>query len=108
MRNYQPAETTKNNPNDNCLIWNQLRSEREETCEALLGPSRSDVPADLNVSHSQLLQARLIDLDAALDRIMAGKYGECSRCGRWIEDTRLAADPALAFCIDCQDRVNVH
>jgi RNA polymerase-binding transcription factor DksA len=108
MTNYQPTERTKNDPNRTYVVWNRLHSEREETCEALLSQSRVSVNADVNISHGQLLEARLIELDAALDRIMAGKYGECIRCGRWIEDTRLAGDPALAFCIDCQQRVSVH
>jgi RNA polymerase-binding transcription factor DksA len=108
MTNYQPTERTRNDSSGTYVVWNRLHSEREETCESLLSQSRSSANADVNISHGQLLEARLIELDAALDRIMAGKYGECSRCSRWIEDTRLAGDPALAFCVDCQARVQGH
>ena len=32
---------------------------------------------------------------------MSGSYGNCSKCGRAIDDTRLDIDPALALCLDC-------
>ena len=97
--------------------WNRLHTEREEICSLLLDESRElqGIPSGLkeldpnqeSARHVQwaqreLLQARLRQLDDALDRLMAGSYGDCSDCGRWIEDTRLDADPALALCIECQ------
>jgi DnaK suppressor protein len=38
---------------------------------------------------------------AALDRIAAGRYGECSECGEPIGDARLEALPYTSRCIDC-------
>jgi RNA polymerase-binding transcription factor DksA len=99
------------------FAWNRLHSEREHTCEALLGLGRPnlDPPSgrqekdaneestrDVEWRRRELLSARLRQLDDALDRVMNGSYGNCSCCGRWIEDTRLAADPAVPFCIACQ------
>ncbi len=55
--------------------------------------------------HRELLQVRLRKIDDALDRLMAGSYGNCSKCGRWIEDTKLDFDPAIAFCLECWQRV---
>ena len=71
------------------LIWNCLHGEREDICEALLkdaGPFFEE--------RQQALQARLRKVDDALDRLMSGSYGNCSRCGRAIDDTRLDIDPA--------------
>ncbi len=51
-----------------------------------------------------MLQARLRKVDDALDRLMSGSYGNCSKCGRAIDDTRLDIDPALALCLDCWSR----
>jgi len=50
-----------------------------------------------------LEQARdqLAAIDAALDRLAAGRYGVCDRCGQPIGDDRLAARPAALTCIDC-------
>src|SRR6478736_5047139 len=87
--------------------WTRLHYERDEICSLLLDetidlavqPAAAD---DLKSGQESsqyalwtrraLLQARLRLLDDALDRLMAGAYGECSNCGRWIEDTRLDAD----------------
>ena len=48
-------------------------------------------------------QARqhLADIDAALARLDAGRYGICERCGGPIGPARLAARPAAATCITC-------
>jgi len=96
------------------LVWNRLHSEREDICEALLKDSRREMnaqvgtdqePADMSTTnwHRELLQARLRKVDDALDRLMSGSYGNCSKCGKWIEDTKLAYDPAIEFCLSCWD-----
>lgn len=40
-------------------------------------------------------------LEAALERLEAGEYGYCVRCGERIGDRRLAIDPAVPTCIGC-------
>ena len=96
------------------VVWNRLHSEREDICEALLREPvsgfasaaatrtipREDAPHPANW-HKELLQSRLRKIDDALDRLMSGSYGNCSKCGRWIEDTKLEFDAAIAFCISC-------
>jgi RNA polymerase-binding transcription factor DksA len=47
---------------------------------------------------------RLIDLDRALERLHAGDYGSCERCGQPIAPERLAARPAARTCISCAAR----
>lgn len=101
-------------------VWNKLHSEREDVCEALLneGAPKYTVEADLEMAdqsvtesedwHKNLLQARLRKIDDALDRLMSGAYGECCHCGRWIQDTKLDFDPAVAFCIDCWERMQTN
>lgn len=77
-------------------IWNRLHGEREDICEILLkqgGPAFE--------AHRDCLQARLRRVDDALDRLMAGSYGNCSRCGHTIGDAKLAIDPTFAFCAEC-------
>ncbi|MGD0608635.1 MAG: TraR/DksA C4-type zinc finger protein [Streptosporangiaceae bacterium] len=44
---------------------------------------------------------RLTAIEAALDRLEAGTYGVCERCGRPIGDERLAARPTALTCIRC-------
>ncbi|EFQ83746.1 hypothetical protein HMPREF0063_11409 [Aeromicrobium marinum DSM 15272] len=43
----------------------------------------------------------LADVDAALDRIAAGTYGRCERCGLAVARERLLARPAARTCITC-------
>ena len=97
------------------LVWHRLHSEREDICEALLkhcGSGQQGPAAEANEDatqaanwHRELLQARLRKVDDALDRLMSGSYGNCSKCGKWIEDTKLEFDPAIAFCLDCWGRM---
>ena len=97
------------------LVWNRLHSEREDICEAILRDGQSEMkaligtdkrPADMSATnwHRELLQFRLRKVDNALDRLMSGSYGDCSKCGRWIEDTKLEFDPAIEFCLGCWER----
>jgi DnaK suppressor protein len=55
---------------------------------------------------SMLRQARteLDDLDRATERLRAGRYAVCERCGGPIAAARLAARPAARTCIDCANR----
>jgi DnaK suppressor protein len=46
-------------------------------------------------------ERRLAELDRALDRVAAGTYGTCERCGRPIGADRLAARPDATTCIAC-------
>lgn len=51
----------------------------------------------------RLDQRVLLDrVEAALDRIDAGGYGVCRRCGRTIDPERLEAVPWAELCVDCQ------
>ena len=46
--------------------------------------------------------AELAAIDAALDRIAQGLYGQCQDCGAGIPEARLAAYPMALRCIGCQ------
>jgi DnaK suppressor protein len=46
----------------------------------------------------------LTEIDAAIERVDAGTYGVCERCGAPIGDARLEALPAARRCIGCASR----
>ena len=46
--------------------------------------------------------AELAAIDAALDRIAQGLYGQCQDCGATIPEARLAAYPMALRCVGCQ------
>lgn len=48
----------------------------------------------------------LAEIEAALERITAGRYGRCEQCGRLIATARLAAHPHVRYCAACdRDRL---
>ncbi len=44
---------------------------------------------------------RLAEVDAARDRLAAGRFGTCERCGRPIAPGRLEARPTARTCVAC-------
>lgn len=68
---------------------------------------QADVASDVferEKEFSLLARVRLDlrDVDDAVARLGAGRYGTCQSCGAVIEDDRLEAMPATRFCIDHQ------
>jgi DnaK suppressor protein len=47
-------------------------------------------------------QGLLAKIDAALEKIENGEYGECRNCGEDIGIARLRARPVAELCIDCK------
>lgn len=60
---------------------------------------RAQVASLLDQAHAELRA-----LDAARERLAAGTYGTCGRCGSPIAAGRLEALPATTTCIRCADR----
>lgn len=52
-------------------------------------------------SEHTALEARKIEVEAALARIEMGTYGTCRVCEGTIEEERLEANPAAATCAKC-------
>ena len=48
--------------------------------------------------------AELALVQAALNRIATGVYGQCIECGQQIPAARLHASPEAARCISCQEK----
>ena len=102
-----------------------LRKEREHLVHQLdeLGAAESgDLRADLDFGGSfadaaavtaertevlglvESLKTQLEGVDAALEHIEAGTYGNCDNCGKEIGADRLAFRPASIFCVDCKSQ----
>lgn len=52
--------------------------------------------------------AHLAVVEAALARIEAGTYGECTDCGTDISAARLHATPEAVRCVQCQEKAEQH
>lgn len=51
------------------------------------------------------LGQRVRDIDEAIQRLQAGRYGDCLMCGREIDYARLEAMPETKFCKECKERL---
>ena len=73
------------------------------TLRKLLTYRQRELRADI---HAALPSSRDVDelalVDAALQRLDAGSYGDCSDCGKPIALQRLLAQPAAQRCAVCQ------
>ncbi len=47
----------------------------------------------------------LNEIDAALDRIEEGTYGQCEMCGGKIPLKRLEAKPQARYCLKCKEKL---
>lgn len=57
---------------------------------------------ELDITLEENLRRRLAEVKAALDRVEAGTYGICERCGAEIPEERLEAVPTASLCIQCK------
>ncbi len=58
---------------------------------------------DLMIGILQNSEAEIVDIDAAIDKIDEGTYGQCEECGGEIKKARLKAIPFARLCIDCKE-----
>jgi RNA polymerase-binding transcription factor DksA len=59
---------------------------------------------ELDTSVVQRVRGELADVEAAISRLDAGRYGRCEVCGGEISEGRLEAQPAARFCVADQAR----
>jgi DnaK suppressor protein len=57
----------------------------------------------LNLGEAQRQKIR--DIDAALERLAAGEYGICARCGEEIDPKRMTVRPFSRYCIECKTEI---
>jgi RNA polymerase-binding transcription factor DksA len=63
----------------------------------------ADGLAELDLAEVRHALADLTEVDAALNRMRDGSYGDCADCGIAIAPARLAAYPTAQRCVNCQD-----
>ncbi|MCD4812631.1 TraR/DksA family transcriptional regulator [bacterium] len=57
---------------------------------------------ELAMGLSETERQRLQEVEEALERLEAGKYGKCEDCGSVITPQRLEALPFAKLCIECK------
>lgn len=95
-------------------LGRELRDDVGRVDEESYGKLAGEVPdagdasvADMMADTRQAELSRDINemraLDAALERMTAGEYGDCIDCGGEIAVARLQAEPTAQRCIRCQE-----
>ncbi len=67
-----------------------------------MGSENFERAKNLSLHEKNLLTLKKVE--EALDRLEAGRYGVCERCGRNIPDERLEAVPYTALCMNCREK----
>ncbi len=63
---------------------------------------------ELDLGVLQSVESELVELQAALERLDAGKYGSCEICGKPIAEGRLEAMPAARYCVEDQAKAKAN
>jgi DnaK suppressor protein len=57
----------------------------------------------MSIETGRRRRQKLLQIDAALQRITEDEYGCCQECGEDISAARLEVDPTILLCIDCAE-----
>jgi DnaK suppressor protein len=90
---------------DTADIRKQLEQRLEERLTLLQDLEPRALPTIDPVAYQTAAAHRLTiqQISAALNRLDAGTYGQCARCGGQIAPARLEVVPHATACIDCQN-----
>ena len=91
--------------------YQQSLTEINELQRERLADSAGDDQADTGtktfereqeITLANTLLERITQMERAIDRLGAGNYGYCERCGNAIPVERLAAFPSATLCVTCK------
>jgi RNA polymerase-binding transcription factor len=86
-------------------IEEQLQCARQAEPESDLLDRASSVYDKQIILHRSTEEQRLLGMvEAALDRVRDGSYGQCLSCHEEIGGKRLAAVPWTKYCLECQGK----
>ena len=86
----------------------QLEQQLEERLDLLAELAPRALPSVDPVAYQTVASTRMVveQITAALNRLDAGTYGRCIRCGGQIAPARLEVLPHAAACIECQSHAD--
>ena len=88
------TEDSKDQDNWNTRFPNREMGNMEEEADEM-----QEYDNLLSLEYS--LELKLKDVNSALEKMVAGTYGTCEKCGKEIEEKRLQANPAARLCMGC-------
>lgn len=88
---------TSTQDKDYAALVGQVRDAGDESVVELLG-SLSAITTEMEMAEFQAIEA-------ALQRMTRGVYGQCTGCGAVVAAERLQANPSADRCITCQQKL---
>lgn len=85
-------------------VKSRVESAAEHFAHSEDSPAQVATERELEFAIGEHETAELAAIDAALQRIEAGTYGECTDCGVDVPTARLHAAPEAGRCIGCQEK----
>lgn len=79
--------------------WDAKRINAEDTDMEEKADEVEEYDNKLSLEHS--LELKLKDVNTALEKITAGSYGVCEKCGKEITQERLLVCPEAKWCMEC-------
>jgi len=91
---------------DSEAVRRLLEHERRDRIARLAALREDEGSASDDIAGVQRTSARRVieEIDAALERLDAGEYGTCPRCGEPIPAERLEILPYARHCVRCRQR----
>ena len=85
-------------------VRRQLEQHLQDRLDTLADLAPRALPSVDPVAYQTAASNRVVveQIAAALNRLSAGTYGRCTRCGGQIAPARLEVLPHAAACIECQ------
>ena len=89
-------------------VRRQLEQHLQDRLDSLADLAPRALPSIDPVAYQTAASNRMVveQIAAALNRLSAGTYGRCTRCGGQIAPARLEVLPHAAACIECQSRAD--
>lgn len=96
-------------------LWNEVRAELFDTLGEELH-TQYDLPRDIGdqgildlledtgLAIVDIRRQQLTQLEEALIKVEAGRYGRCEDCGKKIDAARLRVAPYAPCCVPCQKK----
>jgi len=100
LREPMPGPAT-----EHAELWQRLQNERRFRIDQLAALEAETPATPRHESVTRMLRtsatAALAEVDAALARMLEGRYGLCVCCERQIDAERLAVLPMASLCMAC-------
>ena len=94
----QQLEELGNHSDRDDVSLDQTRVGRLSRMDAMQGH-------EMSLEAERRRQQELGQIDAAMERMQMGYYGECEECGGAIAEGRLKIDPAALYCVSCAEKL---